>query len=128
MFEIGRLCVKIAGRDAGRKCVIVDVIDSNFVIIDGDVRRKRCNVKHLEPLEIKFEIAKGASNEEVASVFKKHKISVWSTKARQKTEKPKTVRRSKKMAALQAAQAAEKEKPKKKVKAKKTETIEEKKE
>ena len=126
MFEIGRLCVKIAGRDAGRKCVIVDIVDSNFVVIDGDVRRKRCNVKHLEPLETKLEIAKNASNEEVASVFKKRKISVWSTKARQKTEKPKTVRRSKKMAALQAA--AEKEKPKKVKKAKKTETAEEKKE
>ena len=35
MFEIGRLCVKIAGRDAGNKCVIVDVIDKNFVMIDG---------------------------------------------------------------------------------------------
>ena len=30
MMEVGRLCLKIAGRDAGMKCVIVEVIDDNF--------------------------------------------------------------------------------------------------
>ena len=27
MFDIGRVCMKIAGRDAGKKCVIIDVVD-----------------------------------------------------------------------------------------------------
>ena len=28
-IEKGRVCVKIAGRESGKKCVIVDVIDEN---------------------------------------------------------------------------------------------------
>ena len=38
---MGQLCVKIAGRESGKKCVIVDRIDSNYVLIDGNVRRKK---------------------------------------------------------------------------------------
>ncbi|MGC8543565.1 MAG: KOW motif-containing protein, partial [Vulcanisaeta sp.] len=30
VFDIGRVCVKVAGREAGRKCVIVDIKDENF--------------------------------------------------------------------------------------------------
>ena len=69
-FEVGRICVKTRGREAGRKCVIVDIIDENFVLITGPkdvsgVKRRRCNVKHLEPLPIKINIKPGASDEEV---------------------------------------------------------------
>ena len=35
MIQIGRLCVKLTGREANKKCVIVDIIDPNFVLIDG---------------------------------------------------------------------------------------------
>ena len=49
MIEIGRICVKIAGRDAGLKCVIVDILDDKSVLIDGETRRRKCNVLHLEP-------------------------------------------------------------------------------
>jgi large subunit ribosomal protein L14e len=34
-IEIGRICVKLTGREAGRKCVIVDIIDKSFVVITG---------------------------------------------------------------------------------------------
>jgi large subunit ribosomal protein L14e len=69
-IEVGRICVKIAGREAGRKCVIVDIIDENFVLITGPksltgVKRRRCNINHLEVLDKKIEIPKGASDEEV---------------------------------------------------------------
>ncbi|MDH5780930.1 MAG: 50S ribosomal protein L14e, partial [Candidatus Bathyarchaeota archaeon] len=33
--EVGRICVKIAGGEAGRRCVIVDVIDKNFMLVTG---------------------------------------------------------------------------------------------
>ncbi len=70
VFDVGRICVKIAGREAGRKCVIVDIIDQNFVLITGPksltgVKRRRVNIRHLEPTEYKIEIPKGASDEEV---------------------------------------------------------------
>ena len=75
-IEVGRLCVKIYGREAGRKCVIVDIIDENFVLITGPkqltgVRRRRANVDHIEPLDKKIEISKGASDEEVLDALTK---------------------------------------------------------
>jgi large subunit ribosomal protein L14e len=70
VFDVGRICVKIAGREAGRKCVVVDIVDDNFVVVTGPklltgVKRRRVNVKHLEPLPHKIELQKGASDEEV---------------------------------------------------------------
>ncbi len=64
-IEIGRVCIKTLGREAGNTCVIVDILDKNFVLIDGNVKRRRCNIKHLEPTEKKVDIEKGASTEEV---------------------------------------------------------------
>lgn len=69
-IEIGRICVKISGREAGRKCVIVDIIDENYVLITGPknltgVKRRRCNINHIEVLDKKIDVAKGASDEEV---------------------------------------------------------------
>jgi len=70
VIEVGRVCVKTAGREAGKKVVVVDVLDENFVLIAGvGVRRRRCNISHLEPLEQKLEIAKGAADEEVKRAF-----------------------------------------------------------
>ncbi|MEM2606408.1 MAG: 50S ribosomal protein L14e [Ignisphaera sp.] len=69
-IEIGRICVKIAGRESGRKCVIVEIIDENYVDITGPktltgVKRRRCNINHIEVLDKKIDIKKGASDEEI---------------------------------------------------------------
>jgi large subunit ribosomal protein L14e len=63
MIEIGRLCVKTAGRDAGLKCIIVDILDDKFVLIDGETRRRKCNILHLEPLKDVIKIKKNASHD-----------------------------------------------------------------
>ncbi|ADL58116.1 MULTISPECIES: 50S ribosomal protein L14e [Methanothermobacter] len=56
-IEVGRVCVKTAGREAGEKCVILDIIDKNFVEVVGvNVKNRRCNIGHLEPTEKKIEI------------------------------------------------------------------------
>ncbi len=56
-MEVGRICVKLAGREAGEKCVIIEVIDDKFVEVVGTaVKNRRCNVKHLEPLEETMEV------------------------------------------------------------------------
>jgi large subunit ribosomal protein L14e len=56
-IEVGRICIKIAGREAGEKCVIIEIIDDKFVEIVGDsIKNKRCNIKHLEPLDQVIEI------------------------------------------------------------------------
>ncbi|MBI4453270.1 50S ribosomal protein L14e [Candidatus Woesearchaeota archaeon] len=74
MFEIGRLCVKIAGRDAGKKCVVIDVLDNNFVLVDGQTRRRKCNMRHLEPLDKIISLTKNASNDEVIRALKEESI------------------------------------------------------
>ena len=56
-IEVGRVCVKIAGREAGEKCVIVEVIDDKFVEVVGtNIKNRRCNIKHLEPVDQTIEI------------------------------------------------------------------------
>ena len=95
MIDVGRLCIKICGRDAGGTCVIVDVLDGNYVLIDGNVRRRKCNILHLETTSKKIELKKGASHEDVKKEFSKLKISVWETKAKEKKERPRKVRKKK---------------------------------
>ena len=71
VFEVGRVAVKTLGREAGRYCVVVDIIDKNFVLIDGiKVRRRRSNVTHLAPTNDKIEIKKGASTDDVKKAIK----------------------------------------------------------
>ena len=56
-IEVGRICVKIAGREAGEKCVIVEVIDDKFVEVVGtSIKNRRCNIRHLEPIDQTVEI------------------------------------------------------------------------
>lgn len=74
-IEVGRICVKLAGRETGRKCVIVDIIDKSFVLVTGPknvtgVKRRRANVNHIEPLQDKIQIKRGASDEEVLEALK----------------------------------------------------------
>jgi large subunit ribosomal protein L14e len=89
MNEIGRLCTKIAGRDSNKICVIVDVIDDHTVLIDGETRRRKCNVLHLEPLNKVITLKKGASHEEVKKALFAHKIEVRETKPKKAVERPK---------------------------------------
>ncbi len=75
VYDIGRLCVKTMGREAGFHCVIVDIIDKNYLLIDGlKVRRRRVNYRHIEPITETIEIKKGASHEHVETAIKKSKL------------------------------------------------------
>lgn len=75
-IEIGRVCKKLTGREAGRYCVVIDVIDEGYTTITGPrslsgVKRRKCNILHLEPIETIIEIKKEASDEEVAKALDK---------------------------------------------------------
>ena len=94
MIEIGRLVVKIAGRDAGKKAVIVDILDDKFVLLDGETRRRKSNVLHIEPLNQIIKIKKNASHDDVAKSLKEIGIETRETKPKQKTQKPKAKRKS----------------------------------
>ena len=96
MFEIGRVCTKIAGREAGHICVVVDILDNGFLLIDGNVKRRKCNPGHLEPMAQLLELKKGASTHEVKEALKhagllaEHKApEVAKKRERKGSEKPK---------------------------------------
>ncbi len=75
VYDIGRLCVKTMGRETGHYCIIVDVIDKNYLLIDGlKIRRRQVNYKHIEPLAETIEIKKGANHEDVEAAIKKAKL------------------------------------------------------
>jgi large subunit ribosomal protein L14e len=113
MLEIGRICVKIAGRDAGLKCVIVEQLDDNYVLIDGETRRRKCNIGHLEPLDQTIELKKGASHADVAKAFEKLGYGVHATKAKKAAARPRHGRKSKLAgAAPEAKMPAKKAEPK----------------
>jgi large subunit ribosomal protein L14e len=64
----------VAGRESGRKCVIVDVMDKSFVVVTGPrkvtgVKRRRVNINHVAPTEDTLEIKRGASDEEVTQII-----------------------------------------------------------
>lgn len=74
--EVGRLAIKIAGRDAGKECLIVEDLGKNTVLIDGNTRRRKCNVAHLELLSKKSDIKKGASHDEVTKALEKLGVKI----------------------------------------------------
>lgn len=94
MYEVGRLAIKTAGKDAGKTIVIVEKVNDGFVIIDGPIKRKRCNVKHLEPLGEVVKLAKGASTEDVKKVLS-GKVKILEKKSRKAGPRPKKQRKEK---------------------------------
>lgn len=80
-IETGRVCVKTAGRDAGKYCVITKVMDKNFAEITGPkalsgVARQKTNISHLEATSNKLEIKDGASDEDVLKAVEKAGFAV----------------------------------------------------
>jgi large subunit ribosomal protein L14e len=73
-IQIGRICIKTKGREAGKKCIIIDIIDKSFLLITGPkalsgVKRRRVNLNHVRPLDELLQISKGAEDEEIMRVI-----------------------------------------------------------
>jgi large subunit ribosomal protein L14e len=113
LYNVGRVCLKIAGRDAGRKCVVVEQVDNNFVMIDGDVRRKKVNIKHLEPLSQEIDLKDKASHDDVKKAFTDLGFSVWDKKSKKPAERPTKQRKVKEKKTEEKPKAEVKEVPKK---------------
>ncbi|MEX2688870.1 MAG: 50S ribosomal protein L14e [Candidatus Njordarchaeum guaymaensis] len=76
LIDIGRIVVITRGRRAGKKAVVVDIIDENYVLITGPkelngVKKRRMNIDHILPLSIKVDINRGASDDEVLEAIRK---------------------------------------------------------
>jgi large subunit ribosomal protein L14e len=73
-IEVGRICVKQTGREQGKKCVVIDVMDKSFILVTGPkkltgIKRRRDNLNHVSPLDDKIEVKRGASDEEVTQAL-----------------------------------------------------------
>lgn len=71
-LDIGRVCVKKKGREAGFKAAVVEVDKEGFVVIDGPkVKRRKCNPRHLLPTQEALKISKDAKHEEIVKLMEK---------------------------------------------------------
>ncbi len=75
-LDIGRVCIKTAGREAGKYCAVIKKEDDNFFIVTGPkaltgVKRRRCNVEHLEPTQYLLKIKEDAPEKDVMDAFEK---------------------------------------------------------
>ena len=71
-MEIGQICIKTRGREAGRKAVVLSAEKNGRVLIDGTkIKRKECNILHLFPLKEKIKVGKDAKHEEIVKALEK---------------------------------------------------------
>lgn len=80
-LELGRVCLKIAGREAGGYCVVIKPAgtskqEKSFVTVTGPklltgVKRRKANIAHLKATENKLEVAEDASDEQVIAAYDK---------------------------------------------------------
>lgn len=97
ILEPGRVCMKIAGREAGKQCAVLEVVDSNYVLVEGpEVRRRKTNIAHIEPLAEMIDIKKDVKQQ----LVERYNIKLPEKKkerAGKKTEKPAKIRGAAKM-------------------------------
>lgn len=84
-LDVGRVCMKIAGNEAGKYAVVLKKLKDektkkeSFVLVTGPklltgVKRRRSNIEHLEPTEYKLEIKEDATDEEVIEAYEKSSL------------------------------------------------------
>ncbi|HIH10202.1 MAG TPA: 50S ribosomal protein L14e [Candidatus Diapherotrites archaeon] len=77
LSEVGRVCIKTKGRDAGSIVAIIDSgEDKNYAVIEGaKARRKKCNVRHLLFTDRKINIKKNAAREEIVEKLAEERVA-----------------------------------------------------
>ena len=76
VYDIGTVCAKLLGREAGYLCVVVEIIDKSFALVEGmKVKRRRCNFKHLVPTKDKVDIKAGATSAAVKKAIEKANLT-----------------------------------------------------
>ncbi len=79
-IELGRVCVKTSGRNAGKYCVITGILDDNYVTVAGPkainkMKAKKCNVEHLAFTDKKLELNDKATEKDVEDALKSAKLT-----------------------------------------------------
>ena|SRR3989338_2906217 len=71
-LDVGRVCIKTMGHETAKKCVVVDAAGDNFVVVAGPgVKKRRCNINHLQVLPNKVDVKKGADAKEAIEALLK---------------------------------------------------------
>lgn len=74
VMEIGRVCLKKKGREAGKTAVVVD-FEKSFALVDGPkIKRRKCSIMHLFPTNRTVKIKKNASHQEVVDALKELRV------------------------------------------------------
>ena len=107
-LDIGQVCIKTAGKEAGKMCVIVDTQKDSFVLIDGQVKRKRCNIMHLEAIDKKIKIKPKTSTEIIKKELEVIGIKTKEKRSKQIKEKPIKKRKTKEIKEKKPKKAAKK--------------------
>ncbi len=82
VLETGRICIKTVGRESGRYCVVIKKLkdektkSDSFVLVTGPklltgVKRRKCNIEHLEPTQYILEVKEDATDEEIIAAYDK---------------------------------------------------------
>mmetsp|Transcript_3274 Transcript_3274/g.5077 ORF Transcript_3274/g.5077 Transcript_3274/m.5077 type:complete len:136 (+) Transcript_3274:74-481(+) len=72
--EIGRVCMINYGKDSGKLCTIINVVDGNRVLVDGPhsitgMGRKIVNIKRIDLTDIKIDIGVQAREKSLKKAF-----------------------------------------------------------
>ena len=71
-IDVGSVCVKTTGREAGRKAVVLEVIDNAHVLVQGvGVRKRKCNISHLFPTGRKVKAKSNNTEKELREMLSK---------------------------------------------------------
>jgi len=71
-MEIGQVCIKTRGREAGARVVVLSRAKEGKVLVDGPkAKRRQCNIMHLFPTNDKVKVKEEAPHAEVVKVLGK---------------------------------------------------------
>jgi large subunit ribosomal protein L14e len=81
LFEVGNVCIKLVGREAGHYCVVIKPAgkskeEKSFVFITGPklltgVKRRKANINHLKATGHKLDVQENATDEQVLAAYDK---------------------------------------------------------
>jgi large subunit ribosomal protein L14e len=72
ILDVGRVCMKVKGKNAGNYCVIVEKPEKNMVTIEGrDIEKTKVNILHIEPMPTILKIGKSAKKDEITKALEK---------------------------------------------------------
>jgi len=99
--EIGRVCLITYGEESNKLCTVIDVVDTNRVLVDGPapitgVTRRAINIKRLALTDFKVAVKRNAREKalkeawEEAGVLAKWEASNWNKKITNKAKRAAT--------------------------------------